>query len=286
MSTVLKQSKSVRFVAHLTLIILSIPCLLPLLWMISTSLKSDAQIFPSVGEIGGFRLSDFIPNPILWSNYPEAMRSVPFGTYLQNTLFLCISTTIGAVLSSALVAYGFARTKFRGQKILFILVLSTLMLPPQVTMIPTFLLYKGIGWYGTWLPLVVPSFFGSAFYIFLMCQFFRTIPNELSEAARIDGCGELRIFFQIMLPLSIPVMATCALFQFIGAWNDFLGPLIYLNSPSQYTNAYGLQQFMGTMVSQWSYLMAATTVFTIPIIILFFLAQKTFIQGIATTGGK
>lgn len=282
----LKHPLSTRLVAHAVLILLAIPCLLPLIWMISTSLKSDAQIFPAPGEGGPFSFAAFIPKPFEWSNYPEALRFVPFGTYLRNTLLLCITTTFGAVFSSAIIAYGFARTQFRGKKWLFILVLSTMMLPPQVTMIPTFLLYKTIGWYGTWLPLIVPSFFGGAFYIFLMVQFFRTIPNELSEAARIDGCGDFRIFFKIILPLSIPVMAACSLFQFIGAWNDFLGPLLYLNSPSQYTIAYGLQQFMGSLDGKWSYLMAGTSVFTIPIIVLFFLTQKTFIQGIATTGGK
>jgi multiple sugar transport system permease protein len=267
--------------------LLSIPFLLPLAWMISTSLKTDAQIFPSTEHTSSRKgMNILIPNPVRLRNYPEAMRMVPFGTYLQNTIFLCSVTVFGAVLSSAFVAYGFSRTNFKGKKILFILMLSTLMLPYHVTMIPNFILFQKLKWFGTYLPLTVPAFLGIPFYIFLMTQFFRTIPQELTEAARIDGCGEIRIFFTMILPLSVPVLATCALFQFIGTWNDFLGPLIYINDPSKYTLAYGLQQFLGAYGGKWAQLMAGSTVFTLPIIILFFLAQKTFIQGIATTGGK
>ncbi|MCX7017716.1 MAG: carbohydrate ABC transporter permease [Candidatus Sumerlaeota bacterium] len=287
MSDALRRPAWIRLLSHTVLILLAIPCLLPLVWMISTSLKTDAQIFPAPSEgFSAIGLKDIVPNPVQWRNYPDALRFVPFGTYLQNTLMLCLVTTVGAVLSSAVVAYGFARTRFRGRKILFIAMLSTLMLPPQVTMIPTFILYKYLGWYGTCLPLTVPSFMGAPFFVFLMVQFFRTIPRELTEAARIDGCGDIRIFATMIIPLAVPVLATCALFQFIGTWNDFLGPLIYLNSPDKYTLAYGLQQFLGSHGSKWAYLMAGATVFTVPIIALFFLAQKTFIQGIATTGGK
>ncbi len=281
----------IKFLTHAVLIILSLPCILPLLWMISTSLKTDAQIFPSEEKASSESVVKIlIPNPVRYKNYTEAMSIVPFGTYLQNTLFLCIVTVFGAVFSSALAAYGFARTDFRGKKILFILMLSTLMLPAQVTMIPNFILFHKLKWLGTYLPLTVPYFMGVPFYIFLMTQFFRTIPKELTEAARIDGCGEIRIFFTMILPLSVPVLATCGLFQFIYTWNDFLGPLIYINDPSKYTLAYGLQQFLGAnsgaVGGKWAQLMAGSTVFTFPIIILFFLTQKTFIQGIATTGGK
>lgn len=287
----LKTPTHIRLLTHGVLVLLSIPCLLPLIWMISTSLKTDAQIFPSTesaSAVSGLR--NMLPNPVRFENYPEAMGMVPFGTYLLNTLFLCLTTVVGAVFSSALVAYGFARTNFKGKKILFILMLSTLMLPYHVTMIPNFILFQKLKWLGTYLPLTVPAFLGIPFYIFLMTQFFRTIPQELTEAARIDGCGEFRIFLTMVLPLSIPVLATCALFQFIGTWNDFLGPLVYINDPSKYTLAYGLQQFLGasggTMSGKWAQLMAGSTVFTLPIIVLFFLTQKTFIQGIATTGGK
>lgn len=255
--------------------------------MVSTSLKTDEQVFPQATEgVPGISLVDFVPSPVKWDNYPGALRAVPFGTYLKNTLFLCFLNVVCGVFSSAMVAYGFARTEFRGKTTLFLIMLATMMLPPQVVMIPTFVLFQKLGWYGTYMPLIAPYCFGIPFFIFLMTQFFRNVPVEISEAARIDGCSEFRIFFSIYLPLSYPVLATCALFQFISTWNDFFGPLIYLNNPSDYTIAYGLQQFVGAFDGQWALLMSGATVFTIPIIVLFFLAQKTFIQGIATTGGK
>jgi multiple sugar transport system permease protein len=185
-----------------------------------------------------------------------------------------------------MVAYGFARLQFFGRSVLFLAMISTMAVPDQVTMVPVFALYRALGWYGTYLPLIVPAFFGGAFYIFLLTQFYRTIPEELSEAARVDGSPEWLIFTRIILPLSKPALATIALFQFIGCWNDFLGPLIYLNDPKMYTVAYGLQQFVSKNTSQWTFLMAGATLFTVPVIVIFFLAQKTFIQGIATTGGR
>lgn len=283
----LKLPRGLRFGVHILLILMAIPCILPLLWMVSTSLKTDEQVFPQATEgVAAVSITDFVPSPVKWSNYPEALQAVPFGTYLKNTLFLCFLNVVCAVFSSAMVAYGFARTEFRGKTVLFVIMLATMMLPPQVVMIPTFVLFQKIGWYGTYMPLIAPYCFGVPFYIFLMTQFFRNIPSEISEAARIDGCSEFRIFFSIYLPLSFPVLATCMLFQFISTWNDFFGPLIYLNDPSHYTIAYGLQQFVGAFDGQWALLMSGATVFTIPIIILFFLAQKTFIQGISTTGGK
>lgn len=276
-----------RLGAHAALLVVSGLCMLPLLWMVSTSLKTDEQIF--VKERDGtapVRIRDILPTPVRWRNYPDALRAAPFGTYLQNTLWLCAVTVLGGVFASAVVAYGFAKTRFRGQRTLFVVMLSTLMLPPQVTMIPTFILFSRIGWYNTFLPLTVPAFCGVPFYIFLMTQFFRTIPEELSEAARIDGCSEWRIFWSVILPQSAPVLTICSLFQFLGTWNDFLGPLIYVNTPTRYTLAYGLQQFLSSYGGQWSRLMAGAMVFTLPIVLLFFLAQKTFIQGIATTGFK
>jgi multiple sugar transport system permease protein len=272
---------------HLLLIVLAVPALLPLVWMASTSLKTDAQIYASGGDgAPAISLASLVPRPVQWSNYPKALEAVPLTGYLRNTLRLCLVTVIGAVFSSAVVAYGFARLRFRGKELLFMLMLATMALPGQVTMIPVFALFRRLGWYGTYLPLTVPAFFGSPFYIFLLTQFYRTVPEELSEAARVDGAGEWRIFWRILLPLSKPALATCALFQFLGAWNDFFGPLLYLNDPSRYTLAYGLQQFLSQRGGQWSQLMAASTLFALPIIVLFFLTQRTFIQGIATTGGK
>ncbi len=199
---------------------------------------------------------------------------------------LCLFTVVGAVLSSALVAYGFGRIPFRGKGLLFGIVIATMALPSQVTMIPVFELFRSLGWYGTYLPLIVPVFFGVPFFIFLLTQFYRTLPEETAESARLDGASEFAIFSRIVLPLSKAALATCALFQFLGTWNDFMGPLIYINDPAKYTLAYGLQQFLSAYGGQWSQLMAAATLFTLPIVLLFFFAQRTFIQGIATTGGK
>ncbi len=282
----LSPSRAQKVLTHALLLVLSLPALLPLVWMVSTSLKPDTQIYATSGAEGVVSLRNLIPSPIQWSNYPAALNTVPFLQYLRNTLTLCLVTMIGAVCSSAVVAYGFARLQFRGKGVLFTLMISTMALPGQVTMIPVFALFRALGWYGSYLPLTVPAFCGSAFFIFLLTQFFRTLPEELAEAARVDGGSEWTIFTRIMLPLAKPALATCALFQFLGTWNDFFGPLLYLNDPSTYTLAYGLQQFLSMYGTRWSQLMAGSTLFTLPIILLFFFAQRTFIQGIATTGGK
>jgi multiple sugar transport system permease protein len=169
---------------------------------------------------------------------------------------------------------------------MFLVMIATMALPGQVTMIPVFSLFRSLGWYGTYLPLIVPAFTASAYYVFLLTQFFKTVPTEMSEAAKVDGANEWTIFRRLVLPLSKPALATCALFQFIGTWNDFLGPLLYVNDPAKYPLAYGLQQFVSHYGGFFAQLMAAATIFTLPIIVLFFFAQKTFIQGISTTGGK
>ncbi len=269
------------------MVVLAIPAVLPLIWMVSTSLKTDAQIFPTGGHAAApFSLSAMIPHPARWANYADAVQKVHFRVYFRNTAILCVLNVVFAVLSSAIVAYGFARLKLIGKGVLFSLMLATMAVPPQVTMVPRFALIRALGWYGTILPLTVPSLFGGALYIFLLTQFFRSLPEELAEAARLDGAGEWTAFWRVMLPLAKPALATCALFQFVGTWNDFLGPLIYLNDPDQYTVAYGLQQFMAKNNTQWSLLMAGSTLFIIPVVIVFFSAQKSFIQGIATTGGR
>ena len=276
-----------RLGIHSALMVLCIPALLPFLWMISTSLKLESQIYGKTqGGAVAISLSNLIPHPIHPQNYPEALKTVPFATYLFNSLGLCATTVLGAVVSSAIVAYGFSRIQFKGRDFWFMVMISTMALPGQVTMIPQFALYRWLGWYGTYLPLTVGSFCGTPFFIFLLTQFFRTIPMEMAESARLDGASEWTIFTKIILPLSKPALATCALFQFLATWNDFLGPLIYINNPMKYTLAYGLQQFYSSYDGKWAQLMAAATLFTLPIIILFFFAQKTFIQGVATTGGR
>ena len=285
-SVVFKLSPARRAVTHLVLLAMCVPFAMPLVWMVTTSLKTKEQVFPRKGEKETLSVQSLVPDPVQWDNYPKALKTVPFGTYLRNTLFLCTMNVIGTVLSSAVIAYGFARLKFPGRDTLFIIMIATMALPAQVTMIPIFALFRSLGLYGTLVPLFVRSFFGNPFFVFLLRQFFRTIPEDLTEAARIDGAGEWRIFWKVMLPLAKPALAVVALFQFLRTWNDFFGPLLYVNDSSRYTLAYGLQQFVSSYGGKWAQLMAASCVFTIPIIILFFLAQKTFIQGISTTGGK
>jgi multiple sugar transport system permease protein len=229
-----------------------------------------------------------------WHNFPDAMQrsarpgiNVNFWTYLKNTTVIAVLAIIGTLLSCAPVAYGFARLRWPGRDLVFLLVLSTIMLPYQVTMIPLFLFFtETLHWGDTMLPIVVPAFFANAFDIFLLRQFFRSIPEDLLDAARVDGASELRIFLNIVLPLSKPVLATITIFTFLWAWNDFLGPLLYLNNPEHFTMALGLQDFQGQRNTAWNLLMAASTVFTVPIIILFFFAQRTFIEGIKLTGTK
>ena len=264
--------------SQLFLIGLSLFFLAPFVFMVSTSLKHPEQVFTETIE--------WLPHPAVWGNYPAALANFPFWLYLKNTVTIAVCVVVGTVLSAALPAYGFARLRWRGREPLFLLLLATIMLPAQVTQLPVFLIFRSLGWTGTYLPLIVPSFLGNAFSIFLLRQFFMTIPQELSDAARIDGCSEWGIFWRVILPLARPALATVALFAFIGAWTDFQGPLIYLHDEHQYTLAIGLSSFQGRYGGQWNLLMAASTVVTLPLVAAFFFAQRTFIQGIAATGLK
>ncbi|UCH33600.1 MAG: carbohydrate ABC transporter permease [Armatimonadota bacterium] len=221
-----------------------------------------------------------------WENYPRALKTFPFLLYTRNTLYIAVLVVIGTLLSASIVAYGFSRITWPGRNIIFILVLATMMLPDQALVLPRFIMFRHMGWIGTFKPLVVPAFFGTAFDIFLLRQFFLTLPGELSDAARIDGCSELGILWRIIMPLSKPALATVALLTFIWAWLDFMGPLVYLNDESMYTLALGLAAFLGRHGADWSGLMAAGTVVIAPIIVIFFFAQRTFIRGIALTGMK
>ena len=229
-----------------------------------------------------------------WQNFPDAMSrgsrptvGASFWVYFKNSLIIAFFAIVGTLLSNAPVAYAFARIKFPGRDLLFILVLATMMLPFQVTMIPIYLFFNNLlGWGDTFLPLIIPTFFANAYDVFLLRQFFRTIPEEMCDAARVDGASEWQIFIRIVLPLSVPVLATVTVFTFLWAWNDFTGPLLFLTSPRNFTMALGLQDFQGQRTMVWNQLMAASVVFTVPIIIAFFFAQKTFIQGIKLTGSK
>lgn len=278
----------------IVLVILSAMFILPFLWMVSTSLKTNEQTMASPPVVIPHDSKTGVIKPE-WQNYPAVLQSekVNFRLFARNTLILAGLTVAGTVLSSALCAYGFAKIKFKGRGALFMLMLATMMVPFPVTMVSMFSLFRwlgdttGIEFIGTFKPLWVPAWFGNAFFIFLLRQFFMTVPDELSEAARIDGCSEIGIFFRVMLPLSRPALVVVALFTFMGVWNDFLGPLIYLQRPEQYTLALGLQSFQSQHGgTEWNLMMAAALMTIAPVIVLFFMAQRTFIQGIATTGMK
>lgn len=264
--------------SHLVLLVLGLFFFLPFYWLVTTSLKSDPEVFalPPV----------WVPRHPQWGNFAGAVTYIPFWMYLKNTLVICVLSVAGTVASSSLVAYSLARIRWQGREALFLVLMATMMLPGQVTMIPVFAIFRTLGWVDTMKPLVVPHFLGSAFFIFMLRQFFMTIPFELSEAARIDGCSEWDIYRRIIMPLSRPALATVGLFTFIGAWNDFTGPLLYLNDERKSTLSLGLQQFVSQHGAEWQLLMAASTLMTIPIILIFFFAQRTFIQGIALSGIK
>jgi multiple sugar transport system permease protein len=252
---------------------------LPFLWMVSTSFKAPEKVMALPPQ--------WIPDPWRPQNYGEALTQLPFLLYLRNTLIITFLSLVGQVGTSALVAFGFARLRFFGRDALFFLMLSTMMLPPIATLIPTYVMYVKLGWVNTFLPLILPAFFGGgAFYIFLLRQFFLTIPQELVDAARIDGSGSFGIFARVFLPLSKPALATVAIFSFIGHWNDFLGPLIYLRTQDMFTLALGLQTFQGIYATHYEWLMAASIVVVLPVLVLFFACQRFFVQGIVLTGLK
>jgi len=268
---------------YLIIAVLGFVFLLPFLWMVSASLKTmqDLVRIPQ----------PFFPEVAHWSNYRVAWTSAPFTRWTINTVVVTVIRIVGTLISCTLVAYGFAFTRFKGRDVFFLLLLSTMMLPYQVTLIPTFLLFHQLGWINTFLPLTVPSFFGSAFYIFLLRQFFLTLPKELDDAARIDGCNSLGIYWRIVLPLSQPAIAAVTAFTFIGSWNDFMGPLIYLRQDKMLTLSVGLRSFLAFGAdsaggSQIALLMAASTATLMPVVLVFFFAQSYFVEGISFTGLK
>lgn len=268
-----------RVLLYLVLVIGAVVLTTPFLWMLSSSLKDEAHIWLYPPQ--------WIPSPFQWQNYSLAMQAHPFHLFFRNTIFLVIVSEIAIVGSASICGYGFAKFRFPGREMLFGFTLATLMLPQVVLLIPQFIIFRFLGWLDTYLPLLVPLFFGgNAFFVFLFRQFFRTIPDELCEAANIDGCSELRIYWNIVLPLSKPVLTTAVVFTFIGTWNDFVGPLIYINTPAKKTLALGLAHFKGYYGTQWHLLMAASVVVTIPVLIVFFAAQRYFVRGIAFSGLK
>lgn len=270
-----------KLAAYLLLTLGGAIMLVPFVWLVSSSLKSPQDIFVVPPQ--------WIPDPPRWGNYKEVLTHLPFLSYLRNTLIITFGALIGQVASSAVSAYSFARLRWPGRDVIFAIVLATIMVPYTVTLIPTFVLFKHFGWLNTFLPLIVPYWFGGgAFFIFLLRQFFRTIPMELDESARLDGASSWRIFWEIILPLSKPAIAVVTVFGFLGHWNDFFGPLVYLNSADNRTLALGLSALQGLAWGRDSthLVMAVSVIMVTPIIILFFLAQKTFIEGIVLTGIK
>lgn len=276
-----------RAVVSVILALGAITMIAPILWMVSTSLKDPMEIFaiPPV----------WIPSPLHFENYPKAWNisgmyaseGITFTTYLINTLIIACLSCIGTTLSSSVVAFAFARLRFPWRGPLFILCLATLMVPAQVTMIPSFILFKTINWYDTFYPLIVPAFLGGGAYnIFLMRQFFMSIPYEMDEAAKIDGCSNFGVYYRILLPLCKPALTTVAVFSFVYNWNDFMNPLIYLDSNSKKTLALGLTNFVSLYGQDYHLLMAASLLISIPIALMFLVGQRYFIEGIATTGLK
>lgn len=276
--SVKRRKQIVSIACFIILALGSLMFLIPFFWMISTSLKSKSEIF-SFPVI-------WIPSTFHWENYTRALTVLPFGRYFANTFFIAFCRIAGQVAACSIVAFSFARLKFPGRNALFMVMLSTLMLPGIVTMIPSFVVFTKIGWMNTWLPLIVPMLFATPYNTFLLRQFYMTLPRDLDEAAKLDGCTNWGIFLRVLFPLTIPAVTAIVVFQFMDAWNDFMGPLLYLRDSELYTVSLGLSLFQGKIRTEWQLLMAASAVAMVPSLILFAVAQKYIIGGIALTGIK
>lgn len=275
-----KQRPYGRFVLHAALIALSLLFVAPFFWMFTTALKpaSEVLVYPP----------QLLPSELHFENFVTAWTAAPFNRFLANSLIVTGVSMVAQMISSALVAYGFARFRFPGRDLLFAIMLATMMIPWDVTMIPLYMEFKWLGWINTLKPLIVPTFFGAPFFIFLLRQFYLTLPTELEEAARIDGANALQIFARIILPLSVPALIVVGIYQMLNAWNDYLGPLIFLNSQEHYTLTLGIAQFQGVFSGQTQIqpLMAVTLLSCIPPVLTFFFAQRYFMEGVAQTGIK
>jgi len=267
-----------RTINFILLVIGSVFMIAPLFWMISTALKSMEEIYR-----GDF---NFIPEEVRFSNFIDIFKIVPFDMYFINTLVITIIVVLANVFVNAFIAYGFSKINFKGRNILFMLVLSTMMLPGFITLIPQYVIFAKLGLVNTYYPLIIPSLFGSAFNIFLLRQFFKGVPDNFIEAAKLEGANHFQIFYKIALPMVKPALFTVAIFSFNGVWNDFLGPLLYLNDESLYTLQLGLQVFQEQSTTQWNYLMVGSLIVLAPVIILFFFFQKYFIQGSNILGNR
>lgn len=262
------------------LLLLALVCVIPLYWMVRSSFMKNTDIY-------SMRPFVFWPKEMLWSNYTDALKAADFGRYAVNTLVIVAGCLTGTLVTASMAAYAFSRIKWKGRGFCFSLILTTMMLPGSVTLIPQFMLWRNLNMVDTYWPLILPAFLGGgAFNIFLLRQFFLGIPRDLDEAARIDGAGPLQIFMKIILPLSKSAMVVVALFTFLGNWNDFFGPIIYLNSKEKFTLAVGLLQFRGDYATKWNLLMAASTIVVAPCIVIYLFGQKHLIEGISLTGMK
>src|SRR5262245_1302439 len=265
-----------RILVYALLIVGSVVFILPFMWMVATSLKQSQDVFTYPPS--------FLPTSFEWRNYITGWTILPFNRFLLNSLIVTCANVVGNLISCSLVAYGFARLRARGRNLLFLLLLATLMIPREVTIVPRFLLFSQLGLVNTLWPLILPAWFGYPFFIFLLRQFFMSIPHELDDAARIDGASSFEIFMRVILPLSTPALATVAIFAFIGNWSNLLDPLIYIRSQELYTLALGLNLFRGVNFTQFNLLMAVSIIQLLPVLIIFFLAQKLFVQGVTLTG--
>lgn len=276
-----RRKVTLNVVYHVLVTAASIGMLYPLIWMISSSFKPNAEIFDTVGQL--------IPETFTLENYVNGWRGfagLSFSVYFKNSLIIAGLSTIGAAFSAAVVAFGLARLHFPGRNFWFVTMIITMMLPSQVMMIPRFVLFNSIGWVGSYLPLVVPAFFGSAFDIFLVMQFIRGIPRDMDEAATIDGCSWYGIFWRIMLPMIVPAVVTVGILTFIGAWGDFMGSLLYLNAPQTYTVAYALKLFSDSAGTDFGATFAMSVLSLVPILIIFFFFQRQLVEGISIQGLK
>ena len=272
-------TKTQKTVFHAALACVALILLFPVLWMMITSLKSEQQI-----QMTESWRRLFIPDPVKWRNYLRAMEYMNLLTCFRNSLFVTFMAVLGTSVSCTMVAYSFARLRWPGRKVIFVIVLSTMMLPPQVTMIPVFFIFSKLGLVNTLEALYLPYFFGSAFFIFLLRQFFMSIPSELEDAARIDGCGYVRTMVRVMIPQVKPAIITVVIFQFVWTWNDLINPLIYIQSRDLMTLTLALQSFSYRHSGQWNYLMAASFMMTIPVMLIFVLFQRHFVRGVTFTG--
>ena len=272
------QKKFGIFIIYGILILFATAYVVPFFWLLSGSLKSSTELFASPPV--------WIPEHPHWENFSVALSQFPFFLYFRNTMTIILSNILGTVVSCSLVAYGFSRINWKFRDAIFFIVLLTMMLPFQVTMIPLFVLFNKLKWIGTLLPLIVPSFFAKPFFVFLFRQFFISIPMDLSQSAKIDGANEFQIYYKIIMPLSKPVTVSVILFSFLNDWSDFIGPLVFLNDDKLYTLSLGVQQIMSENDPRWTLLLAAGVCMTVPILVLFFFLQKYFIQGVTMSGIK